>query len=50
MIQKVMVLFGVVGVILSLVLAILSIFTWQIAAVLIAVSLGIPSLFLAYEL
>ncbi len=40
---------GIIGVALSLVLGLLSIVIWQIVAVLITVSLGIPSLVLAYE-
>lgn len=44
-----MVIFAIVGVSLSLMLGLASVITWQIAAVLIAVSLGIPSLILTYE-
>ena len=47
--QKSVLICGVSGVILSLVLVFLSVVSWQIAAVLIAVSLGIPSLILTYE-
>ncbi|MCW4042599.1 MAG: DUF1883 domain-containing protein [Candidatus Bathyarchaeota archaeon] len=49
MYRKVIMLFGIVGVSLSLVLGLISVITWQIVAVLIAVSLGIPSLILTHE-
>lgn len=49
MYQKALVFFGLVGVSLSLLLGFSSIISWQIVAVLIAVSLGIPSLVLTYE-
>jgi len=49
MYRKVMMFFSLVGVSLSLVLGLFSIITWQIVAVLITVSLGIPSLVLTYE-
>lgn len=49
MYQKAVVFFGIIGVTLSLILGLLSIIAWQIAAVLITVSLGIPSLILTYE-
>ena len=44
-----MLFLGIVGVSLSLALGLSSVVTWQFVAVLIAVSLGIPSLILTYE-
>ncbi len=49
MYRKIMLLFGIVGVSLSLALGLLDVITWQIVPVLLAVSLGIPSLILTYE-
>jgi hypothetical protein len=49
MYQKTVVFLGIIGVTLSLILGLLSIIAWQIVAVLITVSLGIPSLVLTYE-
>lgn len=49
MYRKVLLFLGVVGVSLSLALGLSSVVTWQFVAVLIAVSLGIPSLILTYE-
>jgi len=47
--QKVVLLFGILGVILSLVLGLSLVITWQIVAILITVSMGIPTLILSYE-
>jgi hypothetical protein len=47
--QKAIVAFGIFGVILSLLLGILLIIPWQVAGVLVAVSIGIPTLVLRYE-
>lgn len=47
--QKTTVILGIVGVATSLILGLLSIISWQIVAILIAVFLGIPSLILTYE-
>jgi len=41
--------FGILGVLFSLVIGLYSVVTWEIVAVLVAVSLGIPSLILTYE-
>jgi hypothetical protein len=49
MYQKTVVFLGIIGVALSLILGLLSIIVWQIVAILITVSLGIPSLVLTYE-
>jgi hypothetical protein len=49
MYQKTVVFLGIIGVALSLILGLLSIIVWQIVAILIAVSLGIPSLVLNHE-
>ena len=49
MYPKTLVLLAGVGVILSLILGSFSIITWQIVGVLIAVSIGVPSLILTYE-
>jgi len=49
MYRQVIMLFAIVGVSLSLALGLFSVVTWQIVAVLITVSLGIPSLILTYE-
>jgi len=49
MYRKAVLLFGILGVTLSLVLGLSLIITWQIVAVLIAVSMGIPTLILSYE-
>ena len=49
MYRIVLLLFGILGVTLSLVLGLFLVVTWQIVAVLIAVSIGIPSLILSYE-
>ena len=49
MYRKVIMFFAIIGVSISLVLGLSSVVTWQIVAVLITVSLGIPSLILTYE-
>ena len=49
MYQKALIFFGIVGVGLSLLLGIFSLATWEVVAVLVAVSLGTSSLLLAYE-
>jgi len=49
MYQKAVLFFGILGVTLSLVLGLSLVITWQIVAVLIAVSMGIPTLILSYE-
>jgi len=49
MYRVVILLLGLLGVTLSLVLGLFLAVTWQIVAVLIAVSIGIPSLILTYE-
>jgi len=49
MYRKVVLFFGIIGVSLSLVLGLSSIVTWEIVAVLITASIGIPSLILTYE-
>jgi hypothetical protein len=49
MYQKTIVFLGIIGVALSLILGLLSVIMWQAVAILITVSLGIPSLILAYE-
>ena len=49
MYRRVMMFFAIIGVILSLALGLSSVVTWEIVTVLIAVSLGIPSLILTYE-
>ncbi len=47
--RRALVVFGIIGVALSLILGLLTIIPLQMVAVLIAVSLGIPSLILTYE-
>lgn len=42
-------IFAIIGVSLSLVLGLFSVISWQLVAVLVAVSLGIPSLILTHE-
>ena len=49
MYRKAVLSFGILGVTLSLVLGLSLVITWQIVAVLIAVSMGIPTLILSYE-
>lgn len=49
MYRGIIILFGILGVLLSLVLGLYSVVTWEIVAVLVAISLGIPSLILTYE-
>ena len=39
-----LILVSVIGIILSLVLAFFSFFTWEVAGILIAISLGVPAL------
>jgi hypothetical protein len=47
--QKAIVIVGIVGVFLCVLLGALSIIPWQVAGVLIAVSIGIPTLLLKFE-
>ena len=49
MYRGIIIFFGILGVLLSLVLGLYSVVTWQIVAVFVAISLGIPSLILTYE-
>lgn len=49
MYRGIIILSGILGVILSLVLGFYSVVTWEIVAVLVTVSLGIPGLVLTYE-
>lgn len=49
LLRKAMLFFGIVGISLSLALGLFSIVEWEIVAVLVAVSLGTPSLILTYE-
>lgn len=49
MFHKAIVLFGIIGVVLSLILGLFSVIIWQVVAILVAILLGIPSLVLTYE-
>lgn len=44
MYRKVVLFFGIVGVSLSLVLGLLSVITWEVVAILVAIFIGIPTL------
>lgn len=47
--RGVVIFFGIIGALLSVFLGLYSVVTWEIVAVLVAISLGIPSLIVTYE-
>ena len=46
---RIVMAFGILGVFLSLGMGVYSVVSWQIVAVILTVSIGIPSFLLAYE-
>jgi hypothetical protein len=49
MYRGIIIFFGIFGVLLSVIMGLYSVVTWEIVTVFVAVSLGIPSLILTYE-